>query len=201
MENNMRWTVDYSYDPCGRLTACSTSGEGLENYAYDAAGNLIYRGEGVPPPVPAPAAEAARPDQAAISPPGGRPCACGRMVTGAFCPGCGQAVPVAPPAATAPPFAAQIPFAPPPAAQAPVQPPPPAAQPAFSTPARPDGGWTCPACGQTNTGKFCTKDGTPRPAGSAAAPAPAPGGLHCQKCGQAVAAGVKFCKNCGTRVS
>ena len=63
------------------------------------------------------------------------------------------------------------------------------------------GGWTCPACGEINTGKFCKKDGTPRPEGSTAVPAPAAGGgKHCSACGSAVPAGAKFCKGCGAKM-
>ncbi|MDO4538772.1 MAG: SPFH domain-containing protein [Coriobacteriales bacterium] len=52
------------------------------------------------------------------------------------------------------------------------------------------GGWTCPKCGSTNSGKFCMECGTPKPE-----PKPA-GGWTCPKCGSSNTG--KFCMECGT---
>ena len=57
----------------------------------------------------------------------------------------------------------------------------PAAQPAAN-------GWTCPTCGATATGNFCTNCGTAKPAPAA--------GWTCPKCGATVNG--NFCTNCGT---
>jgi membrane protease subunit (stomatin/prohibitin family) len=51
------------------------------------------------------------------------------------------------------------------------------------------GGWTCPACGAKNTGKFCCECGSARPAA-------AQGAWHCPACGAANTG--KFCSECGT---
>ena len=62
-----------------------------------------------------------------------------------------------------------------------------ASQPQQQAPAA--GGWTCPTCGQTVNGNFCTNCGTKKPA-------PA-GGWICPTCGQE--ANGNFCTNCGTK--
>ena len=51
-------------------------------------------------------------------------------------------------------------------------------------------GWTCPQCGNVNTGKFCGECGTPMPAPEV------PAEWACPQCGT-VNAG-KFCSECGT---
>ena len=50
------------------------------------------------------------------------------------------------------------------------------------------GGWVC-ACGQTNSGKFCSECGSPKPAAE----------WFCTECGTKNAAGAKFCAECGSR--
>ena len=75
----------------------------------------------------------------------------------------------------------------------------PAAQPgvaAHQGVATADDGWTCPACGTTNKGKFCQECGTPRPQ-----PAPQPR-YRCDKCGwvpEDQTHPPKFCPECGDR--
>ena len=75
----------------------------------------------------------------------------------------------------------------------------PAAQPgvaAHQGAATADDGWTCPACGTTNKGKFCQECGTPRPQ-----PAPQPR-YRCDKCGwvpEDQTHPPKFCPECGDR--
>ena len=77
------------------------------------------------------------------------------------------------------------------------------------------GGWTC-ACGQTNTGKFCSECGSPKPAPSGSwtcacgasctgkfcpecgSPKPA-AEWFCTECGAKNEAGAKFCSECGKR--
>ncbi len=60
----------------------------------------------------------------------------------------------------------------------------------FAQPQRPAAadGWTCPQCGNVNTGKFCMECGTPKPA-------PA-GSWKCPNCGSENTG--KFCMECGT---
>lgn len=59
------------------------------------------------------------------------------------------------------------------------------------------GKWTCPSCGNdSNTGGFCGKCGTSKPA----APAPAAGGF-CPSCGAPMAAGAQFCGSCGAKTA
>ncbi len=48
------------------------------------------------------------------------------------------------------------------------------------------GSWTC-SCGAVNSGKFCSECGSPRPAGD----------WFCTECGSKNAAGAKFCAECG----
>ena len=75
----------------------------------------------------------------------------------------------------------------------------PAAQPgvaAHQGAATADDGWTCPACGTTNKGKFCQECGTPRPQ-----PTPQPR-YRCDKCGwvpEDQTHPPKFCPECGDR--
>ena len=52
------------------------------------------------------------------------------------------------------------------------------------------GGWQC-ECGATNTGKFCSNCGKPKPE--------APKGRFCTNCGAQLAEGAKFCPECGTK--
>jgi len=114
MENNMKWSTDYTYDTNGRLTAAAEQDGSAEHYAYDAAGNPVYRGEGAqpvpaqtpPPPVaeqavppipmqtPGPPPPAVQPTPVAPPPPppaatppsGGWICpVCGQVNTGKFC--------------------------------------------------------------------------------------------------------------------
>jgi membrane protease subunit (stomatin/prohibitin family) len=51
----------------------------------------------------------------------------------------------------------------------------------------PAAGWQC-ACGQTNTGKFCSNCGAAKPAV-----------WYCPQCGKQNDAAMKFCPDCGTR--
>ncbi|MBE6633283.1 MAG: zinc-ribbon domain-containing protein [Ruminococcaceae bacterium] len=50
------------------------------------------------------------------------------------------------------------------------------------------GGWVC-SCGHTNNGKFCSECGNPKPAAE----------WFCSECGAKNAAGAKFCSECGSR--
>lgn len=60
-----------------------------------------------------------------------------------------------------------------------------------STPA---GEWSCPGCGSTNSGNFCTECGTKRPEKKAA---------FCPNCGHALNPDVRsnFCPECGTKLN
>ena len=49
-------------------------------------------------------------------------------------------------------------------------------------------GWVC-ECGQTNSGKFCSNCGKPRPSVK-----------YCPNCGAKVAEGAKFCSDCGQKL-
>ena len=49
--------------------------------------------------------------------------------------------------------------------------------------------WTCPTCGATCTGNFCSKCGAQKPASS-----------FCPYCGKPVPAGSAFCPNCGKQL-
>ena len=84
-----------------------------------------------------------------------------------------------------------------------------------AAPAAPAGGWTC-SCGQTNTGKFCSECGSPKPAPTGSwtcacgavctgkfcpecgSPRPA-AEWFCTECGARNEAGAKFCSECGKR--
>ena len=84
-----------------------------------------------------------------------------------------------------------------------------------SAPAAPANGWTC-SCGQTNTGKFCSECGSPKPAPAGTwtcacgavctgkfcpecgSPRPA-AEWFCTECGAKNDAGAKFCSECGTK--
>lgn len=50
--------------------------------------------------------------------------------------------------------------------------------------------WTCPQCGITNTGKFCSECGTKKPDAS----------LKCPKCGNPVSPQSRFCPECGQKL-
>lgn len=50
--------------------------------------------------------------------------------------------------------------------------------------------WTCPQCGITNTGKFCSECGTKKPDAS----------LKCPKCGSPVSPQSRFCPECGQKL-
>ena len=69
-------------------------------------------------------------------------------------------------------------------------------QPAQQAPQQPaqqapqQGGWQC-ECGATNSGKFCSNCGKPKPE--------APKGRFCTNCGAQLAEGAKFCPECGTK--
>ena len=84
-----------------------------------------------------------------------------------------------------------------------------------AAPAAPANGWTC-SCGQTNTGKFCSECGSPKPAPAGTwtcacgavctgkfcpecgSPRPA-AEWFCTECGAKNDAGAKFCSECGTK--
>lgn len=84
-----------------------------------------------------------------------------------------------------------------------------------AAPAAPANGWTC-SCGQTNTGKFCSECGSPKPAPAGTwtcacgavctgkfcpecgSPRPA-AEWFCTECGAKNDAGAKFCSECGKK--
>ena len=67
--------------------------------------------------------------------------------------------------------------------------------------ATPAGGWTC-ACGQVNTGKFCSECGSPKPAPAGSwtcACGATCTGKFCPECGSPRPAAEWFCTECGTK--
>ena len=76
-----------------------------------------------------------------------------------------------------------------------------AAAPAPAAPAAPAGGWKCPSCGATATGKFCTECGTKKPEaeGWTCACGAVNKGKFCSECGAKKPAGVPQyrCDKCG----
>ncbi len=54
------------------------------------------------------------------------------------------------------------------------------------------GGWTCPQCGNVNSGNFCSKCGTTKPMQT--------GGKFCPNCGAKIDGSVKFCPQCGKQL-
>ena len=76
-----------------------------------------------------------------------------------------------------------------------------AAKAAAKAPATPAGGWTC-SCGQTNTGKFCSECGSPKPAPSGSwtcACGAVCTGKFCSECGSPRPAAEWFCTECGAK--
>ena len=70
-----------------------------------------------------------------------------------------------------------------------------------AAPAAPAGGWTC-SCGQTNTGKFCSECGSPKPAPAGSwtcACGAVCTGKFCPECGSPRPAAEWFCTECGAR--
>ena len=65
------------------------------------------------------------------------------------------------------------------------------AAPGMAAPGTAAGGWTCPACGQMATGKFCTNCGAKKPEMDIG------GGWTCPQCGQTATG--NFCTNCGAK--
>ena len=58
-----------------------------------------------------------------------------------------------------------------------------------------DGAWFCPKCGTKNTGNFCIKDGTPRPA-------EAFNEFFCSKCGEKITdPSTIYCPKCGNKLA
>lgn len=72
---------------------------------------------------------------------------------------------------------------------------------AAKAPATPADGWTC-SCGQTNTGKFCSECGSPKPAPSGSwtcACGAVCTGKFCPECGSPRPAAEWFCTECGAK--
>ncbi len=71
---------------------------------------------------------------------------------------------------------------------------------ATAAPAAPAGGWTC-SCGATNTGKFCSECGSPKPATDTwvCTCGATNSGKFCSECGSPKPAAEWFCSECGAK--
>lgn len=59
--------------------------------------------------------------------------------------------------------------------------------------------WKC-ACGSLNTGQFCPKCGSKKPAPVVEQMSAPVQPAFCRQCGKALSSGARFCRNCGTEV-